>query len=85
MRAQKHLCDPFCPTAWPPDPVPSTCRLSPPSLYGWINLSAESRIWELGEGAEITGSGSQRVGLGSLAKSFSQSPADWGLVGKAVG
>lgn len=69
-----------------PDPVPSTCRIPPPpSLYGWMNLSALSRILELGEGAEITGSGCQRVGLGSLAKSFSQSPADWGLTGKAVG
>lgn len=86
MPAQKLLCGPFCPTTWPPTLFPSTCRLPPPpSLCRWINLSALSRILELGEGAEISGSGCQRVGLGRLAKSFSQSPADWGLVGKAVG
>lgn len=40
-----------------PQPGPRPCPLHlsafPPSLYGWMNLSAESRIWELGEGAEM--------------------------------
>lgn len=64
----------------------SSSGFLPPLSSGWINLSALSRILELGEDDEATGSGCRRcVRPGCLAKSFSQRSGDGGLVGKADG